>query len=394
MEKDDLNFHQASSFEDDDLFTDFNDEPIDTSSPKSVNMERLLHLIHLLFANECSQQDIFERLKDYYRIDNSNDKSVRTSTRNAYRMLNRDMHFLEKVGYEIQKQRHANNTIQYILAKGSAPITPFFFNRSELDTLALLHTLFADPTKYTQADASYPLPLQAPRTPFADEILVLIERLTARLPQEEKKYFDRRVKKPYIYFNLHSATDYLPHRDIIETIVDAILKRRQIRFDYASMRLQQGTTPHEKVDPYYIIYQDGHLYLFGFSHDPYNAWRNRFFEWRIDRIKADSIKLQNDTIDATRRRHPIEFRYWIDASIARGGGLSQRWLSQTIEREEVVGEGRQQKHRLLVRAQDYDEWRIIQQLHKYGDKVELIDPPALRDKMRQEVERMYNLYHQ
>lgn len=370
------------------------DAESNTPNPKHEDMERLLHLIHLLFANECSQQDIFEHLKDYYRIDNSNDKSVRTSTRNAYRMLNRDMHFLEKVGYEIQKQRYANNTIHYILAKGSAPITPFFFNRSELDTLALLHTLFADPTKYAQADPGYPLPVQAPRTHFADEILVLIERLTAKLPLEQRKYFDSRVKKPYIYFNLHSATNYLPHRDIIETIVDAILNRRQIRFDYASMRLQQGTTPHEKVDPYYIIYQDGHLYLFGFSHDPYNAWRNRFFEWRIDRIKAESVKLQNDTIDAAQRRRPLEFRYWIDASIARGGGLSQRWLSQTIEREETVGEGREQKRRLLVRAQDYDEWRIIQQLHKYGDKVELIEPLALREKMRQEVERTYNLYHQ
>lgn len=380
-----------SGLEDEEL--DAFEENAESNHPKYETAERVLHLIHLLAANECSQQDIYERLKDYYRIDGNSDASAKTSSRKAYRMLNRDLHFLEKVGYEIKKKRADNNTIRYTLLKGSGPIIPFLFNQSELDMLALLHTLFADPTKYAQADPGYPLPVQAPRTHFADEILVLIERLTAKLPPEQRKYFDSRVKKPYLYFNLHSATDYLPYRDIIDTIVNAIRQRRKIRFDYASMRLQQGTTPHEKVDPYYIIYQDGHLYLFGFSHDPYNAWRNRFFEWRIDRIKADSIKLQNDPIDAARRRRPIEFRYWIDASITRGGGLSQRWLSQSIEREEVVGEGRQQKRRLLVRAQDYDEWHIIQQLHKYGDKVELIDPPALREKMRQEVERMYNLYH-
>ena len=380
-----------SGLEDEEL--DSFEENAESNHPKYETAERVLHLIHLLAANECSQQDIYERLKDYYRIDGNSDASAKTSSRKAYRMLNRDLHFLEKVGYEIKKKRADNNTIRYTLLKGSGPIIPFLFNQSELDMLALLHTLFADPTKYAQADPGYPLPVQAPRTHFADEILVLIERLTAKLPPEQRKYFDSRVKKPYLYFNLHSATDYLPYRDIIDTIVNAIRQRRKIRFDYASMRLQQGTTPHEKVDPYYIIYQDGHLYLFGFSHDPYNAWRNRFFEWRIDRIKADSIKLQNDPIDAARRRRPIEFRYWIDASITRGGGLSQRWLSQSIEREEVVGEGRQQKRRLLVRAQDYDEWHIIQQLHKYGDKVELIDPPALREKMRQEVERMYNLYH-
>lgn len=97
-------------------------------------------------------------------------------------------------------------------------------------------------------------------------------------------------------------------------------------------------------------------------------------------------------IDGERRQRPIEFSYWIDGSIAKSG-LSHRWLSQTVEREEIyIDEQGKQKSRVLVRAKAYSEWRIIQQLHKYADKVELVDPPKLRERMRQEVERMYRLY--
>jgi predicted DNA-binding transcriptional regulator YafY len=153
------------------------------------------------------------------------------------------------------------------------------------------------------------------------------------------------------------------------------------------MQRQQGTMPHEHVDPYYIVHQDGHLYLIGYSHKT-----NSVLEYRIDRINAESLKIQPDTIDVVRRRHPIEFSYWIDASIAKSG-LSQRWLTHTIEREEsYIDEQGKTRRRVLVRAKAYSEWRIIQQLHKYGDKVELVDPPKLREWMKKEVERMYKFY--
>ena len=138
-----------------------------------------------------------------------------------------------------------------------------------------------------------------------------------------------------------------------------------------------------------IVHQDGHLYLIGYDHGSKNEG---FLEFRIDRIDAESIKLQPDTIDGERRRRPVEFSYWIDGSIAKSG-LSQRWLAHTIEREEAyIDENGKQRRRVLVRAKAYNEWRIIQQLHKYGDKAELVSPPKLREQMRKEVERMHNYY--
>jgi predicted DNA-binding transcriptional regulator YafY len=356
-------------------------------SPTHESTERIFRLLQFLAANNCTRQDIFERMRDYYKINESDDPRAMASSQRAGRMLLRDIQFLEKMGYRVNKTR-SGNTTRYNLAEGSGPASPFLFSQTELDTLALLHTLFADPTKYTQPNAAQPLPTSPPRNPFAEEILSLIERLVATLPPEHKKYFDRWVRKPFIYFNLDTVTNYLPHRATIDTIVRYISQRQQIRFEYASMQRRQGTTLHEHVDPYYIIHQDGHLYLIGYSHK-----MNTFFEYRIDRIKAESLGPEHDMIDGERRRHPIEFSYWIDANIARGG-LSQRWLTHTIEREEAyLDEQGNQKRRVLVRAKAYSDWRILQQLHKYADKAELVDPPELRERMRQEVARMYHMYH-
>jgi len=367
-----------------DVLETSSDVQVINAGPKYETTERVFRLLHLLTANDCSRDDIFGRLKDYYKIGDDDDPKVKASSQRAGRMLGRDLQFLKKMGYQIEESR-ADNVTRYSLVKGTGPGGTFLLNQSELDALVLLHALFADPTKYAQIDATHPLPAQPPRNPFAEEILLLIERLAATLSAEQKKYFDRWARKPYVYFNMDTVTDYLPHRITIDVIVKAVSRRQQIRFEYASLLRQKIL--HEHIDPYYIVHQDGHLYLIGYSHKA-----NSFLEFRIDRIEAESVKMEPDMIDGERRRRPVEFSYWIDGSIAKSG-LSQRWLTHTVEREEAyIDEDGKQRRRILVRAKAYNEWRIIQQMHKYGDKAELVSPPELRERMRKEVERMYGYY--
>ena len=97
-------------------------------------------------------------------------------------------------------------------------------------------------------------------------------------------------------------------------------------------------------------------------------------------------------IDTIRQRPLVEFSYWIDGDIAKLG-LSERWLTQTTEREEVyVNSEGHEKRRVLVRAKAHNEWRVIQQLLKYGDQAELIEPANLREQMRQVVVHMMSFY--
>ncbi len=355
-------------------------------SPKHESAERIFCLLQFLSVNECTRKDVFERLAFYYKIDDAT-PTEHPASRRADRMFERDIKFLEEQGFEIKKVKARGQPTRYSLVKGSGPRPTFLFTQSEVDSLALLHNLFADPTRYARFDLTQPLPLQPPRNPFSEEMLSLIEKLIATLPPEQKRHFDRWVRKPYVYFNLSTVADYLPHRATIDIVVRAISDRQQIQFEYTPTRRKQDVIFHENIDPYYIIHMEGHFYLIGYSHK-----MNEFFEYRIDRIKTDSLKIQPNMIDMERRRRPIEFRFWIDGSIAKRG-LSQRWLTQTLEREEVYldEKGREQR-RVLVRATAYNEFRIIQQLLRYGEKAELVEPPHLRERMRQTVMCMHGYY--
>src|SRR6266487_5011386 len=166
--------------------------------PQNKTTERIFRLLHLLTANDCSRDDIFGRLRDYYNISEGDDPRVRASSQRAGRMLRRDLQFLEKMGFQIN-ETHTDNTTRYSLVKGTGPGSTFLFNQSELDALILLHALFADPARYTPATAMHPLPASTPHNPFAEQIVALVERLVATLPATQKKHFDRWVRKPFVY---------------------------------------------------------------------------------------------------------------------------------------------------------------------------------------------------
>lgn len=355
---------------------------------KYTSAERLFRLVQFLTANNCTRDEIFVHLSDYYKFDESASEKLTASRLAAERMLERDIRFLEQQGFEVQKTRATKlRPAHYHLMRGSGPVPIFLLTDKEVESLAFLHGLFADPNQYVPPNLSQPLPLPPARNPFAKEILLLIEKLSVRLSATQRKQFERYVKKPFVYFQISPVADYLPYRATINTIVNAISQRQQIQFKYAPTHGKQDYTFHSHIDPYYVIYMDGHFYLIGYSRQ-----RDQFLEYRIDRIQNEDLRIQPDMIDMERRRRPIEFSYWIDGNIAKQG-LSRRWLSQTQIREEVYLDEKGKPHRrVLVRATAYSEWRIVQQLLKYGDKAELVDPPHLRKEMQDVVGRMYRFY--
>jgi predicted DNA-binding transcriptional regulator YafY len=250
--------------------------------------------------------------------------------------------------------------------------------------------LFTDPA--TSRKHPYTGALVLPTTqqlhnPFAEDILTFIKKLASTLPPAQMQYFEQRIQKPSVHLNVATVADYLPYRTTIDTIERAILRRQQISFGYTAVRSKRGTVTHDQVDPYYILHMEGHFYLIGYSHE-----MNTFLEYRIDRMKGDSIEILPHVVDTVRQRPTVEFSYWIDGDIARRG-LSERWLAQTTEREEVyVDSEGHEKRRVLVRAKAHNEWRVILQLLKYGDQAELIEPANLREHMRQVVAHMVSFY--
>jgi predicted DNA-binding transcriptional regulator YafY len=365
------------------------DEKDDGIGPKYTEVGRILRLLQLLLANECTRLEIFEQLASYYNVDDIA-TGRESSSRRADRMFERDIKLLEEQGFEIQKIKARGKPTHYSLIKGSGPAVSFLFSEVEVDILALLYNLFTDPAtsrKHPHTGVLV-LPTRQPlHNPFAEDILTFINKLAATLPPGQMEHFEQRIKKPSVHLNLATAADYLPHRNTIDTIEKAILRRQQISFEYTAVRSKQGLIAHNHVDPYYIVHIEGHFYLIGYSNEI-----NKFLEYRIDRIKGDGIEILPNMIDTVRQRPMVEFSYWIDGDIVKRG-LSERWLTQTTEREEVyVDSEGHEKRRVLVRAKAHNEWRVIQQLLKYGDLAELVEPAHLREHMRQVVARMMSFY--
>jgi predicted DNA-binding transcriptional regulator YafY len=361
----------------------------DSSAPRQESAERLLRLVLLLTGSMCTRKAVFTHLGIHYKIGDSTEKGFANSRRKAERQFERDLAFLEEIGYEIEKTESSEDRriLCYQLVPGSGPGTQFLFQQAEIEALIVIYALFTDPSRYTEASSMRSLPTQPPRHPFSEDVLTLIERFVLMLPEAQRLLFDEAARKPYIYFNIAPVTDYLPYRALIHTIVNAIGRQQSISFLYSSSRGKKNPILHQRVDPYYVIHLDGHFYLIGYSYKTQN-----FYEYRVDRILEESLKTGSDPIDSTRQQKPIEFRYWADEDLAHSG-LSQRWLSQSIEREEeYTDEHHHSRHRFLIRAYAYSDWRILQQLRKYGSKVELVEPQKLRGQMHEELQQTLRHY--
>ncbi len=372
-----------------DISTTTPDENEGGTDLRHTVVERVLRLLLLLAANEYTRLEIFERLAPYYRVDENVTGRV-SSSRHADRMFERDIKQLEELGFEIRRVKGKGKPTRYSLVKGSGPAVPFLFSESEVDILALLYNLFTDPArsrKHTHTGALVLPTTQSLHNPFAEDILTFIQKLAATLSHDQLQHFEQRTMKPSVHLNLATAADYLPYRKAIDIIEKAILHRQQISFEYTAVRSKQGMVAHNHVDPYYIVQMEGQFYLIGYINEI-----NKFIEYRIDRIIGNSIEILPHMIDTIRQRPMVEFSYWIDGDIAKLG-LSERWLTQTTEREEAyVDREGHEKRRVLVRAKAHNEWRVIQQLLKYGDQAELVEPANLREQMRQVVAHMMSFY--
>src|SRR5579875_1570249 len=185
------------------------DTSFDEKRPMYTSAERLLRLLHFLLANDCTRDAIFLHLADYYHIDDAGQPLSSTSRGAAERMLRRDILFLKKQGFHIHTTRATRSRpVRYQLVKGSGPSSIFLLNDAEVESLAFLYTLFADPNRYARIHQSQPLPLPPARNPFADDVLQLIEKFSAMLPEAQRKLFNRSIEKPFVYFQMAPVTDF------------------------------------------------------------------------------------------------------------------------------------------------------------------------------------------
>src|SRR5438105_15746069 len=68
--------HTTGNLDEAELSDLLTDEETDSSGPRYETTERIFRLLHLLTVNDCTRQAIFETLRDYYNIVESDDPIV------------------------------------------------------------------------------------------------------------------------------------------------------------------------------------------------------------------------------------------------------------------------------------------------------------------------------
>ena len=297
---------------------------------------RIKALRELLRQGSYTKNEIFKSLPQYYDNGAAGD-----------RRLGRDIRALRELGnvIHIDKQTHV-----YSLQERSF----LRLKDGEVRALSVIRDTFET------------------LTPISLDVLPVLEMIVSALPEQQRYLFHRQVP---ISILLKPAADYRSYLEIIHLLTTAIEKERKVRFVYPALDNGKPIT-HIGVEPYEIQFFDRQFYFVGFS-----PQTSGIMEFRIDRIKE--IELMPGRASRHRRRATLQFTYRLSQRIARMG-VSERFLNQQINPQDDGS--------VIVQAEGYSEFRIIQDMLRYGEQAEIIDPPYLREKMAQVVWAMSVLY--
>lgn len=174
--------------------------------------------------------------------------------------------------------------------------------------------------------------------------------------------------------SLTPAIDYEPHRETLYKIQNALHRQVRIGFDY---KAADQLRSYNIVHPTELHFKNGHFYL-----NAYVEEINRTLEFRIDRIVLNSLRLFTAP-SRPRLPQPIAFCYRLSPHIAKRG-VSERFDKQEVEY--------QADGSAIVSAEETSGFRIMQELLRYGEHAELLEPPWLREKMADTAKKMAGLY--
>jgi predicted DNA-binding transcriptional regulator YafY len=299
-------------------------------------VNRLAALYDLLRRGPCSKSEIFERLPLFYETGYAGN-----------RRLGRDLTALRQFGHSVTYDR--SQQVYTLVEKPRLSLTD-----TDVQTLALIRQSFEL------------LP------PLAGDVSVVLQKIGSALSKRQQSLFARQVP---VAISLRPAVDYGPHFKTITLLEQAVEQGSKVRFIYPSLTNNLAET-HVGVEPYEIQFFDRHFYLLGFS-----PFLSQVAEFRLDRVR--DLELMPDRLAFKRKRPTIAFSYRLSERVARQG-VSERFINQHLKP--------QRDGSIIVEAEGTSEFRIVQDLLRYGEQAEILGPPKLRARMQGVIEAMASRY--
>jgi predicted DNA-binding transcriptional regulator YafY len=297
---------------------------------------RIKLLRDLLRQGACTKSEIFRSLPQYYQVGIA-----------GSRRLGRDVRSLRELGYLITSDQL---THRYSLQEAAS----LQLDDDDVGALCIIRDAFEG------------------LVPVSEDVLRVLEKIEPALPEYQRKLYRHRAA---ITIQMQPASDYSLHLRTIQLLTAAIEQGRKVRFVYPALQDGKPVT-HINVEPQEIRFFDRQYYLIGLS--PHSV---DVMEFRVNRMQ--DLELMPGRVGGRRKRSTLPFVYRLSPAIARLG-VSERFLNQRVEYQEDGS--------AIVHAEGYGEFRIIQEMLRYGEQAEILEPSSLRGRMRKVVAAMNRVY--
>ncbi|PYZ96803.1 transcriptional regulator [Alteribacter lacisalsi] len=190
---------------------------------------------------------------------------------------------------------------------------------------------------------------------------------------------------------LHARPKDPAQINVMPAIIPAISENRTIKVSYYSIHRDQRT--ERKMDPYYLVPREGHLYVIAYCH-----LRELPRVFRLSRFEK---------VEATKKTFTIPKSFNIDEY------LSQRWSiisddtnttfkvkfdkvasRYVLEEDFHVDTERepQTDGSLILRTTVKSKEEFLRWIRSYGIRAEVLEPESVREELAAECEKMWKVY--
>lgn len=286
----------------------------------------------------------------------------------SQRTVYRDIRALEEAGIPIGAEAGKG----YCLVEGYR-LPPVMFTREEAAAMLIAEKLI---NKLTDASV---------KTNFG----FAIDKIKAVLPFQEKEVIDNLNSKVEVFFHKPSGGDEYPDTYLI-SIQKALANNKCVSIDYHALHSQEKTCGRI-IDPLGLVFYGNAWHLIG-----YCKLREGMRDFRLDRI--NNLEVINE---CAREKKPgelkryfeeywqtadlYEVKVWFDNEVARTITSMKYYFGYIDEYEENNG--------TVISFAVTDYSYIAHWLLSFGDKICIVQPDALKEKMIQIVQDLNKIYY-
>lgn len=218
--------------------------------------------------------------------------------------------------------------------------------------------------------------------PNAGRVDAVLDRIIALLPAERQRGLPRPARDVRLDYPSPSRS-VSPHT---LARVRRALGHQRLSFAYRSAYSEGEQVVLHQVDPYALLFRDGHHYLDAYCHDCGDPTiRPRYRLYRVDRIVEDSVRTLPTTLPPVPPpRSHYRLRYTLAPAVARQRDVAL-WFPGSMVHFYPDGSAE-------ICAETSDLWQARQILLRYREHCRVLEPPELVAMIRETTARMAAVY--